>query len=102
MLISLKSRNYLVTVNYYSDFIEVDYMSTTTTKEGITNSEGILQDTEYQRMLSGLPVDIINFAFNQSLLLFRTRSTRRIVSTRKLLSARNRPVLNGSFPLAFS
>ena len=35
-----KGRNYLVTVDYYSIFLEVDYLSTTTTKQVITKLKG--------------------------------------------------------------
>ena len=35
-LFEIKGRNYLVTVDYYSNFLEVDYLSATTTKQVIT------------------------------------------------------------------
>ena len=40
-LFEIKGRNYLVTVDYYSDFLEVDYLSTTTTKRVITKLKGL-------------------------------------------------------------
>ena len=39
-LFEIKGRNYLVTVDYYSNFLEVDYLSTTTTKQVITKLKG--------------------------------------------------------------
>ena len=36
----MKGRNYLVTVDYYSNFLEVDYLFTTTTKQVITKLKG--------------------------------------------------------------
>ena len=39
-LFEIKGRNYLVTVDYYSNFIEVVYLSTTTTKQVITKLKG--------------------------------------------------------------
>ena len=41
-LFEIKGRKYLVTVDYYSKFLEVDYLSTTTTKEVITKLKGHL------------------------------------------------------------
>ena len=35
-LFEIKGRSYLVTVDYYSNFIEVDYLSTTMTQQVIT------------------------------------------------------------------
>ena len=39
-LFEIKDRNYLVTVDYYSNFLEVDYLSTTVTKQVITKLKG--------------------------------------------------------------
>ena len=39
-LFEMKGRNYLVTVDYYSNFLEVDYLLTTTTKQVITKLKG--------------------------------------------------------------
>ena len=39
-LFEMKGRNYLVTVEYYSNVLEVDYLSTTTTKQVITKLKG--------------------------------------------------------------
>ena len=39
-LFEIKGRNYLVTVDYFSNFLEVDYPSTTTTKQVIIKLKG--------------------------------------------------------------
>ena len=39
-VLEIKGTSYLVTVHYYSHFIEVDHLSTTTNKQVQTNSEG--------------------------------------------------------------
>ena len=39
-LFEIKGRNYLITVDYYANFLEVDYLSTTTTKLVITKLKG--------------------------------------------------------------
>ena len=41
-LFEINGRKYLVTVDYYSKFLEVDYLSTTTTKEVITKTQRTL------------------------------------------------------------
>ena len=39
-LFEIKGRNYLVTVDYYSNFLKVNYLSTTMTKQVITKLKG--------------------------------------------------------------
>ena len=39
-LFEIKGRNYLVTVDYYSNCLKVDYLSTTMTKQVITKLKG--------------------------------------------------------------
>ena len=59
-MFEIKGRNYLVTVDYYSNFIEVDYLPTTTTKQVITNLKG-----HFARY--GIPVQIVTDSGSQFL-----------------------------------
>ena len=57
----IKGRSYLVNVDDYSNFIEVDYLSTTTTRQAITKLKG-----HFARY--GIPVQIVTDSGSQFLL----------------------------------
>ena len=59
-LFEIKGRNYLVTVDYYSNFIEVDYLPTSTTKQVITKLKG-----HFARY--GIPVQMVTDSGSQFL-----------------------------------
>ena len=59
-LYEIKGGSYLVTVDYYSNFIEVDYLSTTTTRQVITKLKG-----HFARY--GIPVQIVTDSGSQFL-----------------------------------
>ena len=59
-VLEIKGTSYLVTVHYYSHFIEVDHLSTTTTKQVITKLRG--QFARY-----GIPMQIMTDSGSQLL-----------------------------------
>ena len=59
-LYEIKGRSYLVTVDYYSNFIEVDYLTTTTTRQVITKLKG-----HFARY--GIPMQIVADSGSQCL-----------------------------------
>lgn len=70
-LFEIKGTNYLVTVDYYPNFIEIDYLSTKTTNQVITKLKG--QFARY-----GIPVPMITDSGTQFLLrYFRNFKKRR-------------------------